>query len=349
MNFFERQTQARNQTSRLIYLMILAIVMLIGMTSLPFVFNGFEDYLSGTGTLADAFLAMAVIALFISSIVVIGGLLKYRQLRAGGKVVAEKLGGRLLNGNARTLGEQRLMNVVEEMAIASGTCLPAVYLLPDESINAFAAGFTPEDAAIGVTRGAVKLLTREELQGVIAHEFSHIFNGDMRLNTQLVAVVHGLLVLGLAGTYILASLLKRDKRDVRLMLVVFALGAALCVAGFIGNLYGNLIKAAVSRQREFLADASAVQYTRNPQSIVGALKKIGAHAQGSVISSPRAAEFSHLFFSTGGSGLLSRMFATHPDLSVRIRRIDPQWDGSFTTGAAPSTPDQTVKAVVAST
>jgi len=338
MNFFERQTQARNQTRRLVYLMTLSIVSLVILTALPFVFSGFEDYLSGTGTLADAFLAMAIIASFISSIVVIGGLLKYRQLRAGGKVVAEKLGGRLLNCNARTLDEQRLMNVVEEMAIASGTRVPAVYLLPDESINAFAAGLTPEDAAIGVTRGAVKLLTREELQGVIAHEFSHIFNGDMRLNTQLVAVVHGLLVLGLSGAYILASLLKRDKRDVRLTLVILAVGVALSVAGFIGNLYGNLIKAAVSRQREFLADASAVQYTRNPQSIVGALKKIGAHAQGSTISAPRAAEFNHLYFSTGVSGSLSRMFASHPDLSVRIRRIDPQWDGSFTTAAAAGKP-----------
>ncbi|RVD76340.1 M48 family metalloprotease [Pseudomonas koreensis] len=332
MNFFEQQRQAKNQTARLINMMILSIVMLIGLTSLPFVFSGFEDYLSGTGSLLDAFMALGVIATIVGGIVVIGGLLKYRELRAGGKVVAEKLGGRWLNGFAMTPGEKRLMNVVEEMAIASGSVMPAVYLLPDQSINAFAAGFTPEDAVIGVTQGAVTQLTREELQGVIAHEFSHIFNGDMRLNTQLVAVVHGLLVLGLSGGLLMASLLKGGKRDVRLMLLALFAGFLLCLAGFIGNLFGNLVKAGVSRQREFLADASAVQFTRNPQALVGALKKIGA--QGSSISAVRAGEYSHLYFSTGVSTTLSRMFATHPDLSVRIRRIDPQWDGQFTVPSA---------------
>lgn len=339
MNFFEQQHQARRKTTQLVNLMILSVLALIVLTSLPFVYTGFEDYLNGTGSLRDALMAMAVIASLISGVVVIGGLLKYRELRAGGKVVAEKLGGRLINDNARSLDEQRLMNVVEEMAIASGTITPAVYLLPDETINAFAAGLTPENAAIGVTQGAVRLLTREELQAVIAHEFSHIFNGDMRLNTQLVAVVHGLLVLGLTGAYILASQLKIEsgkKRDLRMVLLGMFIGLVLCAAGFAGNFFANLIKAGVSRQREFLADASAVQFTRNPQSIVGALKKIGG--QGSSISAARAGEFSHLYFSAGVSNPLSRLFATHPNLSERIRRIDPQWDGNFAPAQAGSFP-----------
>ncbi|MFJ2464437.1 M48 family metalloprotease [Pseudomonas sp. NPDC087615] len=291
MNFFENQRRARRQTTRLVNLMILSLLALTVLTSLPFVFHGFENYLSGTGSLLDALMAMAVIASVVSGIVLIGGLLKYHELRAGGKVVAQKLGGRLISDNGNTLDEQRLMNIVEEMAIASGTVVPAVYVLPEESINAFAAGFTPQDAVIGVTQGAISLLSRDELQGVIAHEFSHIYNGDMRLNTQLVAVVYGLLILGIAGAYILANQLKSnkgEKRDSGIMILLGVFGLVLCVAGFIGNVFGSLIKAAVSRQREFLADASAVQFTRNPQSIVGALKKIGA--QGSSIGAARAGE-----------------------------------------------------------
>ncbi|MBX9409659.1 M48 family metallopeptidase [Pseudomonas baetica] len=331
MNFFENQRRARRQTTRLVNLMILSLLALTVLTSLPFVFHGFENYLSGTGSLLDALMAMAVIASVVSGIVLIGGLLKYHELRAGGKVVAQKLGGRLISDNGNTLDEQRLMNIVEEMAIASGTVVPAVYVLPEESINAFAAGFTPQDAVIGVTQGAISLLSRDELQGVIAHEFSHIYNGDMRLNTQLVAVVYGLLILGIAGAYILANQLKSnkgEKRDSGIMILLGVFGLVLCVAGFIGNVFGSLIRAAVSRQREFLADASAVQFTRNPQSIVGALKKIGA--QGSSISAARAGEYSHLYFSAGVSNPLSRLFATHPELNERIRRIDPHWDGSFT-------------------
>lgn len=344
MNFFEQQHQARRHTTRLVILMIFALLMMIALISLPFVFSSIDKYLSGTGTLKDALQALAIVAASVSGVVLVGGLVKYWQLRAGGKVVAQKLGGRLINDDAHTPDEQRLMNVVEEMAIASGTLVPAVYLLPDESINAFAAGFTPEDAAIGVTQGAVSLLTRDELQGVIAHEFSHIFNGDMRLNTQLVAAVHGLQVLGLTGTLILVALVKAnmnnkpqkkdkdEKNEFALMCVALFVGVVLFVGGFVGTFFASLIKAAVSRQREFLADASAVQYTRNPQSIVGALKKIAIHTQGSTISASRASEFSHLYFSAGVSNPLSRLFATHPNLSERIRRIDPQWDGSFAPG-----------------
>jgi Zn-dependent protease with chaperone function len=280
---------------------------------------------------------VTVVSAVVLGIVLLGSVAKYSELATGGKVVARRLGGRLINHSASTLEEQRLLNVVEEMALASGTVVPSVYLLPEPGINAFVAGFTPQDAVIGVTQGAISLLSRDELQGVIAHEFSHIYNGDMRLNTRLIAIVHGILVLGLTGGYILRKLEDVDKvAPRRLIMVPFVVGMVLCVVGFAGSFFGNLIKASVSRQREFLADATAVQFTRNPQSISGALKKIGGYEQGSNIKATRAAEFSHLYFGAGVSTAIGGMLATHPELSERIRRIDAHWDGSFPTIEAPA-------------
>lgn len=227
------------------------------------------------------------------------------------------------------------------MAIASGTAVPPVYLLPELGINAFAAGMTPQNAVIGVTQGAINLLTREELQGVIAHEFSHIYNGDMRLNTRLIAIVHGILVLGLTGSYILRgteAVGKEAARRNKFVAFTALVGFVLCVAGFAGSYFGNLIKAAIGRQREFLADATAVQYTRNPQSIAGALKKIGGYELGATLNAARAAEFSHLYFGSGTSSF--DLMASHPDLSERIRRVDAHWDGSFVKIAAPAVEPQ---------
>jgi len=332
MNFFEQQRRARHQTALLIVLMIIAVLCLIALTSMPFIIGVFDGQHDSEAK-SKALHTTGVVAMIVSGIVLLGSLFKFFQLLGGGKVIAEKLGGRPINDNMRTPDERRLMNVVEEMALASGVTVPAVYLLPDETINAFAAGFNPKDAVIGVTQGAMSLLTREELQGVIAHEFSHIYNGDMLLNTRLVATVHGILVVGLTGAYLLFGLTKSKKSKKKddeyfWLLVGMSMGVVLCVAGFIGSFFANVIKAAVSRQREFLADASAVQFTRNPQGIAGALKKIGS--QGSTLSSPRAKEFSHLYFSAGSKTFFKSLFATHPDLSERIRRIDPQWDGQFT-------------------
>ena len=335
MNFFEQQRQSRHRTALLVILMILAVLSLITMTSLVFSLKHADD---GSGALAINWEAVQITASVITAVVLMGSLFKYAELRHGGKVIAESLGGRLINQGARTLEEQRLINVVEEMALASGMTVPPIYLLPDESINAFAAGFTPQDAVIGVTQGAISLLTREELQGVIAHEFSHIFNGDMRLNMHMLATVNGLLVLGLAGSLILLRVSRvsnRENEDNRLKLVALLVGVVLCIAGFAGSFMASLIKAAVSRQREFLADATAVQYTRNPHSIAGALKKIGGHAQGSHMSADRADEFSHLYFCAGGTSSLDRLLASHPDLSERIWRIDAQWDGVFPAVKAP--------------
>lgn len=334
MNFFEQQCRAKRRSVQLVILMFLAVLGLILVSCmlliLPF------SYGKTLENMASNWQFFATVSTLVTGVVLLGGLIKYVELTGGGKVVARRLGGRLINHDARTLEERRLVNVVEEMALASGTAVPCVYLLPDQGINAFAAGFTPQDAVIGVTQGAISLLSRDELQGVIAHEFSHIYNGDMRLNTQLVAIVHGIMVIGLAGNHLLRGLedtphSSANRKQPTILVSMF--GTALCIVGFSGTFVGNLIKAAVSRQREFLADATAVQYTRNPDSIAGALKKIGGYKMGSTLKAARAAEFSHLFFGPGTSS--SYLLSGHPDLRERIRRIDPDWDGTFVNVAAP--------------
>ncbi len=234
--------------------------------------------------------------------------------------------------------ERRLLNVVEEMAIASGLPVPPVYLLENEpGINAFAAGHTPGDAVIAVTSGTLRRLSRDELQGVIGHEFSHILNGDMRLNIRLMGVLFGILVIGIVGWIIFRSSFGSPTRcpddddDRKGFNPIPLIGLALYVIGYVGVFFGNLIKAAVSRQREFLADASAVQFTRNPDGLAGALKKIGALAEGSQIQDPHAEEASHLFFgkAVGGLDHFFGLLASHPPLVERIRRIDPSFTGDF--------------------
>ena len=256
-------------------------------------------------------------------------------------MVAEQLGGRRLNPDSPVPLEQQLLNVVQEMAIASGTSTPPVYLMDNEpGINAFAAGFTPSDAVIGVTRGTAERLTRDELQGVIAHEFSHILNGDMRLNIRLIGLLHGILIIGILGYFVLrmtafSGYRRSRSRQENSALPLLALGAGLMAVGFFGTLFGNLIKAAVSRQREFLADASAVQFTRHPEGIAGALKKIGGWTAGASVLNPNAPEASHMFFGRATLGV-SGLFSTHPPLAERIRRIDPSWDGTLPEVAPPA-------------
>jgi Zn-dependent protease with chaperone function/uncharacterized tellurite resistance protein B-like protein len=280
------------------------------------------------------------------TLAVVGGASLYRisQLSGGGRVVAEGLGGRLLHSDSNAPLERKILNVVEEMAIASGIPTPPVYFLDQEQgINAFAAGFSPSDAVIGITRGCAQQLSRDELQGVVAHEFSHIMNGDMRLNIRLMGVLYGILVIGMIGFFLLRSSLwagvasRRSSRDNSTMVMV-AGGIALMVLGFLGTLFGNLIKASVSRQREFLADASAVQFTRNPDGIAGALKKIGGFEGGSHIESPGAPESSHLFFGQALSSGFNSLFATHPPLAKRIKVLDPSWQGAMTEGGTDAAP-----------
>ncbi|WP_017905943.1 M48 family metallopeptidase [Pseudomonas asplenii] len=337
MNFFEHQDRARRHTGRLVLLMALAVISLIALTSLALAliwhFYGESESRRSVTPVLDLTLVGAV-AVVVIGVVLFGSLYKRVQLNAGGKRVAESLGGRLINLDPQDFHEKRLLNVVEEMALACGAPVPSVYVLEDDSINAFAAGLNPKDAVIGVTRGAMSLLDRDELQGVIAHEFSHIYNGDMRLNMRLIALLHGILLIGLIGHWVLRSDTGSSRRssssnDNKSELFKVVVGLTLLILGYAGTFFGNLIKAAVSRQREFLADASAVQFTRNPDSIGGALKKIGGHAAGSQLRAANAAEFSHLYFSAGIKSAIDGLFATHPPLEERIRRIEPGWDGRY--------------------
>jgi Zn-dependent protease with chaperone function len=245
------------------------------------------------------------------------------RLRAGGPAVAKLLGGRPIEPATVSVPERRLRNIVEEMAIASGLPVPQVFVLPAEtSINAFAAGFRPADAVVAVTDGTLRLLNRDELQGVVAHEFSHILNGDMRLNLRLTSVLHGILSLAILGRFLLQSGTGR-KNPLALP------GLALFAIGWIGVLFGRIIKGSVSRQREFLADASAVQFTRNPDGIAGALKKIGGYSRGSRIASHHAETASHMFIGNALADNFLSWMATHPPIGERIRRIDPSFDESY--------------------
>jgi Zn-dependent protease with chaperone function len=342
-DFFERQAAARRTTKWLIAVFALAVAVIVGTTVL--VAAVAVDY---SRELAKARAAIAghtyddaffwQIPLWAGggslALIVGGTLYKIAQLLGGGTVVAENLGGRRVYPNTPDPIERRLLNVIEEMAIASGVPVPPVFLLNDErGINAFAAGYSPSDAVIGVTRGAAEQLSRDELQGVVAHEFSHVVNGDMRLNLRLIGVLHGILLLSLVGREILTAAARgsgsrrSDKNGG--VIYILAIGLVLLVLGFLGSIIGNLIKAAVSRQREFLADASAVQFTRNPGGIAGALKRIGGATFGSKLVAPAAAEASHMYFSQGVWEGITGLMATHPPLDVRIRRLEPQWDGVY--------------------
>lgn len=343
MNFFEQQDRAKRNTSKLIVLMCLAVISLVAISSVAvaaiLALLGQRD--PNSSIAAGSWYAqmtalldwqlVGTTSVLVLGVVVAGSLFKHFQLRSGGRAVAESLNGRPIDPGTTDPEEQKILNVVEEMAIASGIPVPPVYVMEDESINAFAAGHTPQDAVIGVTRGCIRLLSRDELQGVIAHEFSHIFHGDMRLNTKLVATLNGILLIGLVGYILLrSSPFRRSNSRDNSALIMLAIGMVLIVVGFAGTFFGNLIKSAVSRQREFLADASSVQFTRNPSGIANALKKIGGYHEGSRIQAANASEYSHMFFSRAIGSAFNSFMATHPPLEQRIRRVQPDWDGSFT-------------------
>ena len=333
MDFFQSQDTARRNTSRLVIFFGLAVISLIVITNLlVMVLFGFLQP-SDEGVTLSVIAAQfdwqmfLVIGACVAVVILGGSVYKTLSLSGGGQTVAESLGGRLISQDTTDLHERKTLNVVEEMAIASGTPVPPVYLLDhEEGINAFAAGYSPSDAVIGVTRGTIAYLTRDELQGVIAHEFSHVLHGDMRLNIRLIGILHGILLLGLIGYILLRSSRGGSSKNAG---PILGLGLGLLVIGYTGTFFGNLIKASVSRQREFLADASAVQYTRNKNSIAGALKKIGGYIPGSTLETPEAPTMSHAFFNTGVSSFLQSIFATHPPLDIRIKRVDPNWDGVF--------------------
>ena len=331
MNFFEAQDQARRTSRRLVFLYLLSVAaIVVGVTLLVGVvlFNiGNASNMASPGAfVGERWQVLLGIALITT--LIIGGATAYKTaaLSGGGGRVAKDLGGTQVSNDVGDPLRQRLRNVVEEMAIASGVPVPEIYVLEQESgINAFAAGYAPGDAAIAVTRGALEVLNRDELQGVIGHEFSHVLNGDMRLNIRLMGVLFGIMVLSLIGRMMLrggrwgALSSRRSKNASAVMLI----GGGLAVFGMIGIFFARIIKASVSRQREYLADASAVQFTRQTDGIANALKKIGGYNAGSYLRATDPEEISHMLFGTGSR--LAGLFATHPPLTDRIRALDPSF------------------------
>ena len=338
MNFYQAQEDARRKSWQLGALFTLAVIVLVVVTNLlvSLVYLWTTDVTRAASMSMDENIRRIPLTVWlwvtagVVGTIAIACLYKYLLVRGGGRAIAESLGGRRVFQNTDDAAEKRLLNVVEEMALASGIAVPPVYVVPEDSINAFAAGFSADDAVIGVNRGTIDHLTRSELQGVIAHEFSHLLNGDTKINLRLIAMLHGILFIGLVGFRILRGFggSRRSSNDSG-GLPFLVLGAGLMVIGYAGTFFANLIKAGVSRQREYLADASAVQYTRDPGGISGALKKIGGLSAGSRMHAARAAEASHMFFGQAVTTFLNSMMATHPPLDERIRAIDPSWDGRF--------------------
>lgn len=347
-DFFQRQSNARRSTKWLVGMFVLSVVAIVGaivvVTALGVgAWNEHQSFQQAAGIPTAARQEIWQIPLFAGlgslALILFGSTYKVAQLRGGGTMVAEGVGGRRVAPNTTDPVQRRLINVVEEMALASGVPVPPVYLLPEEQgINAFAAGYSASDAVVAVTRGTAEQLSRDELQGVVAHEFSHILNGDMRLNIRLIGVLHGILLLGLIGRFLLRSSYYSNRRSSKdnSGSVLLVIGLALVILGFVGSLCGGLIKAALSRQREYLADASAVQFTRNPGGIAGALKRIGAAVMGSRIEHSNASEMSHMYFSQGVWEGFSGLMATHPPLPKRILALEPNWNGKFP--AMPKTP-----------
>lgn len=325
MDFFGAQEKARKRTALLVVLLVLALASLIGGLYALAV----AGLRGGAGWWHPDLLGLT--SLVAGGSILVGGLVRYNGLSQGGSAVAASLGGRRVVRGGASPEEERFLNVVEEMALASGMPVPACFVLEDEpGINAFAAGNTPSDAAVAVTRGALRQLTREELQGVVAHEFSHIANGDVRINLRLVAVVAGLVTLTQLGHLVVRlvgnSSGSRRGKDGGAKLALFAVGLAIMAAGFGGRLFARLIQACISRQREFLADAAAVQYTRNPHGLVGVFRKLAGEAARAASTGALAAagrsDVQHMLFAEAPS-LWASLLATHPPLRERLRRLDP--------------------------
>ena len=337
MDFFARQEVSRRTSRVLVGVFLLAFVLVALATTIVVaaalrlytennsLFLGTESWSQWLDANGGLVIGVAVASF---SLMVVASAFRAAQLSRGGGHVARSLGGTRVTGDGNDALERRLVNVVEEIALAAGLPVPEIYVLEQESaINAFAAGRTGADAAVAVTRGALERLTRSELQGVIAHEFSHILNGDMRLNQQLIGLSFGILVLSLIGRWLLRSMrfarVSRGRNKGGGVAAAVVIAIALIIIGGIGVMISRFIKAAVSRQRERLADASAVQFTREPEGLAGALKKIGGYS--ARIESVDTEEVAHMLFE-GRSSAFSGWFATHPPLLERIRALEPGFD-----------------------
>ena len=325
--FFQRQAKARRNTLLLVALFSTAVILI----TLSVCVVGYMVTRSSTSALPfhhwlltshGLITACASVALMGA-----GSLIRWIDLADGGRRVAEMVGAQPINPDTNDPLERRLRNIVEEMAIASGVAVPELYVMDQETgINAFVAGYSPAEAVMVVTHGALTQLTRDELQGVVGHEFSHILNGDMRLNVRLIALLAGILMIGQIGLFLARagfySGAVRTRRDSRGQFALGALGVVLVVIGYAGVFCGRLIQAAVSRQRERLADASSVQFTRNPDGIGGALFKIGL--QGSHLETTRhASEMNHMCFGESTRMKFMGLLASHPPIEERINALQP--------------------------
>ena len=322
--FFEHQSLARRNSRIMVVLFLLAVAAVIVAVDavLGLIWLWTSDAPGAavpTGVYVWGALATAGVIFIVS-------LFNVARLGGGGAAVARMVGARLVPSNTADPLERRLRNVVEEMAIAAGVRVPEVYVMDQESgINAFAAGWEVSGAAVAVTRGMLERLTRDELQAVIGHEFSHILNGDMRLNIRMLGVLAGIVFLGSIGEFVMRSMRGTREKEA---IALFLIGVALFVIGYVGLFFARLIKAAVSRQREYLADASSVQFTRNPDAIAGALDQIRSSAGGTLIANRYAEEMSHMFFGQSVKMWMGGLFNTHPPLDERIRRVNPRFHPS---------------------
>lgn len=348
MNFFEHQHQARRKTGILVVYFVLAVVLIVAALNTVVylvVVNTASPSLALHEWLQEPYWVW--ISIGVLAAIVIGTLNTFFKLRGGGQAVAEMVGAQRINTATQDIDERRLINVVEEMAIASGTPMPALYVLEEPAINAFVAGYRPTEAVLVVTRGTLNHLNRDELQGVIGHEYSHVLNGDMRINIRLMGMLAGILLIGQVGRVILRSTRRsRGKGAGQAVLI----GLALFIIGYIGLFFGSLIKAAISRQRELLADAASVQFTRNPDGIAGALWKIKQHAEGSLLKNNHSDDVSHFCFGEAVKFNLSSLMATHPPLDQRIKAINPGFigrvrSGQLETGQPSASPSATASQV----
>jgi Zn-dependent protease with chaperone function len=322
LNFFEHQDAARRNTRVMVLLYALAVVAIV--LAVDLVLAAAYGWTTGESRVPRALYVWGAIG--TAAAILLVSLYHMLRLRAGGEAVARMIGATRVPRDTRDPLERRLLNVVEEMAIAAGARVPAVYVMQQErGINAFAAGYEVSNSVIAVTRGTLESLNRDELQGVIGHEYSHIVNGDMRLNIRMVGVLSGIVFVGAVGEFLMRGAGRsRGHRDSGSG-QVFAIGVALMLIGYLGLFFARLIKAAVSRQREFLADASSVQFTRNPAGIAGALDQIRASPAGTLLANRYAEDMSHMFFGQAVKLRFAALFATHPPLEERIKRISPRF------------------------
>ncbi len=329
INFKKAQKSHKGNVFKLLVLFFIACALLVTLVTAVAMFflTSNTNYAYSNEVRDEAFMVGGGVLLAV----IMGTLYQYFNLKGGGKVVAIDLGAKELSSQTKDKYEKRFLNIIEEISIASNTPIPTAYILEDESINAFVSGINTDDIIICATKGAITKLNREELQGVVAHEFSHIFHEDVKLNVTVSSLIFGLFTLAIIGRFLLHTTQSRSSsRDDKGKGAIMIIGLALFIAGYAGKLIGSIINMAISRQKEYLADASAVKYTRNPTGIANALKKIGSYS--SFLSSSKAELYNHFYLADGSDGFkLSAIFATHPPLKKRIYALEPNWDGNFLT------------------